>query len=106
MAQFLITYIGNYKPATPQEGKAHFSRYMNWLQGLGDKAISPANPIKDTVTISPDGTIKEESVTTMSGYTIVEVDTLDAAIAIAKACPFLEVGGSLEVSELIDMPAL
>jgi hypothetical protein len=40
----------------------------------------------------------------MSGFTIVEVDSMEAALLIAKACPFLEVGGSLEVSELIQMP--
>ena len=28
----------------------------------------------------------------------------EAALDIAKACPFLDVGGSLEVSELIQMP--
>ncbi len=40
----------------------------------------------------------------MSGYTIVAAASLDEAIDIAKQCPFLEVGGSLEVSELLQMP--
>jgi len=30
---------------------------------------------------------------------------MDAALSIAKERPFLDVGGSLEVSELIQMPA-
>jgi len=29
---------------------------------------------------------------------------MEAALSIAKACPFLDVVGSLEVSELIKMP--
>ncbi len=29
---------------------------------------------------------------------------MDAALAIAGACPFLDIGGSLEVSELVVMP--
>jgi hypothetical protein len=41
----------------------------------------------------------------MSGYTIIQADSMDAALSIAKACPFLEIGGSLEVSELIEMPS-
>jgi hypothetical protein len=40
----------------------------------------------------------------MSGYTIVEADSIEAALSMAKACPFLEIGGSLEVSELVEMP--
>jgi len=40
----------------------------------------------------------------MSGYTIIEVDSMDAALSIAKSCPFLDIGGSLEVSELVEMP--
>ena len=40
----------------------------------------------------------------MSGYTIIEADSLEMALEIVKAFPFLEIGGSLEVSELILMP--
>jgi hypothetical protein len=40
----------------------------------------------------------------MSGYTVISVDSIDDAVSIAKACPFLEIGGSLEVSELKQMP--
>ena len=40
----------------------------------------------------------------MSGYTIIEADSMDAALSIAKVCPFLDIGGSLEVSELVEMP--
>jgi len=41
---------------------------------------------------------------TMSGFTIIEAESMEAALLSAKACPFLDVGGSLEVSELIQMP--
>jgi hypothetical protein len=37
------------------------------------------------------------------GYTIIEADSMDAALSMARACPFLEIGGSLEVSELVQM---
>jgi hypothetical protein len=29
----------------------------------------------------------------MSGYTIIEANSMDAALSIAKACPFPEIGG-------------
>ena len=76
---------------------------MEWLASLGAAAVSPANPLKGTSTVNPDGSVTNGGATTMSGYTIVEADSMDAALSIAKACPFLEIGGSLEVSELMKM---
>ena len=40
----------------------------------------------------------------MSGFTIIEADSMEAVRLIAKACPFLVIGGSLKVSGLIQMP--
>lgn len=104
MAQFMITYLGGNPPASPEEGKRHFEAYKQWLQSLGDAVVSPANPLKDTRTVHPDGSVTEGGSTAMSGYTIVAADSLDAALAMARSCPFLEIGGSLEVSELVEMP--
>lgn len=104
MAQYVIVYLGGNQPSSPEEGKQHFSKYMEWLSSLGDSAVSPANPLKDTNTVNPDGTITSGGTSTMSGYTIIEANSMEAALSIAKACPFLDIGGSLEVSELMEMP--
>jgi hypothetical protein len=61
------------------------------------------NPLKNTCTVNPGGSVTECSQTGMSGYTIIEVDSMDIGLEAAKACPFLAVNGSLEVSELIQM---
>ena len=103
MTQYVITYLGGNQPSSPEEGKQHFAKYKQWLSSLGDAAVSPANPLKNTSTVNPDGTITSGSKTSMSGYTIIEADSKDAALDIARACPFLDLGGSLEVSELIQM---
>lgn len=104
MPQFMITYLGGEKPSSPEEGKQNMSKYMAWLSSLGEAAVSPANPLKDTNIVNPDGSVSAGSATAMSGFTIIEVDSLDAALSIARNCPFLDVGGSLEVSEIIKMP--
>ena len=78
---------------------------MDWLSSLGDSAVSPANPLKNTSTVNSDGTVTTGGTTTMSGYTIIEADSMEAALSTAKACPFLDIGGSLEVSELVEMPS-
>ena len=99
----MITYIGTPRPESPEEQQQHMKKYREWLSSLGDAAVNPANPIKNTHMVHPDGSVSEAGQSKMSGYTIVEVATHDDALEIAKACPFLEVGGSLEVSELIKM---
>lgn len=103
MPQYMITYLGGNQPSNPEEGKQHYAKYKEWLSSLGDSVISPANPLKNTSTVNPDGTITAESTTTMSGYTIIKTDSMEAALEIAKACPFLDIGGSLELSELVEM---
>ena len=104
MTQYAIVYLGGDQPSDPDEGRQHFSKYMDWLSSLGEAAVSPANPLKDTTTVNPDGTVTTGGTSTMSGYTIIETDSMETALEIAKACPFLDIGGSLEVSELIQMP--
>ncbi len=104
MAQYIMTYLGGDQPSSPEEGKQHFAKYKEWLVSLGDSAVSPANPLKDTRTVNSDGTVTTGGTTSMSGYTVIEADSMKAALEIAKACPFLDIGGSLEVSELMQMP--
>ncbi|MFT5505122.1 MAG: hypothetical protein ACI845_002914 [Gammaproteobacteria bacterium] len=104
MAQYFISYIGGDHPSTPDEGRKHMVKYMGWLSSLGEAAISPMNPLADTKTVNPDGSVTDGGISAMSGYTIIETDTLDSALDLAKSCPFLNIGGSLEVSELIQMP--
>ena len=103
MPQFVIVYLGGNQPSNPEEGKKHFAKYMEWMSSLGDSAISPMNPLKDTSVVRPDGTITEGTTTAMSGYTVIEADSMESALSVARKCPFLEIDGTLEVSELMQM---
>lgn len=105
MPQYCIAYLGGDKPSSPEEGEKHFSKYMDWLSSLGDSAVSPANPLKNTSTVNSDGSVTSGGQTSMSGFTIIEADSTESALSVAKSCPFLEIGGSLEVSELMQMPS-
>lgn len=104
MPQFIINYVGGTPPATPEEGQQHMARYKQWLAELGNCAIQPATPLKNTHNIAPDGKISNGGITGISGYTLIETASMEEALVIAKRCPFLEIGGSLEVAELGTMP--
>lgn len=101
MSVFIISYLGGDMPANAEESAKHFEKYKEWLTSLGNSLVSPANPLKDTQTINPDGSISPGSTTAMSGFSILEADSIEIATEMAKSCPFLEIGGSLEISELM-----
>jgi len=103
MPQFIFVYLGGELPDSPEEGQKHFQRYQQWLDSLGNAVISPAIPFRDTHVIQPDGTVSPGSASAMSGLSIMRMDTLEEAMAAARSCPFLEINGTLEVSEMIEM---
>ena len=104
MKQYVIVYLGGNQPADPEKASQHFEKYMQWLTSLGESVVIPTIPLKDTTTVGSDGSINDGGSCGMSGFTILKAENLPAALKIAQACPFLEIGGSLEVSELMQVP--
>ena len=81
----------------------HFPQNMDWLSSLSNSAVSAANPPKNASAVNSDGTVTAGGTAAMSGCTMIEVDSMEAALSIVEACPVLDIGGSLEVSELVEM---
>ena len=105
MPQFIFVYLGGEYPADPEAGQQHFEKYQQWLTSLGEAVVSPAIPFGGTHTVQPDGSTSPGSISAMSGMSILRMDSMEDALAAARSCPFLEINGALEVSELIEMPA-
>ena len=103
MPQYIFVYLGGEYPSDPTEGQKHFEKYQQWLQSLGDAVISPAIPFKDTHTVQADGSASPGSLSAMSGMSIIRMGSMQEALAAAQACPFLEINGALEVSEMIEL---
>lgn len=105
MPQYIFVYLGGEQPSDPAEMQKHLEKYQQWLVSLGDAVVSPAIPFKDTHTVQADGSATRGSISAMSGMSIMNMGSMQEAIAAAKACPFLEIKGALEISELIQMSA-
>ncbi len=103
MPQYIFVYLGGEQPSNPVEGQKHFTKYQEWLSSLGDAVVSPAIPFKDTHTVHPDSTIEPGTTSAMSGLSIIKMASMDEALKVAKSCPFLEINGTLEISEMIEM---
>jgi len=105
MKQFVFVYLGGNQPSSEAEAQEHYKKYFEWLESLGEAAVIPTIPLKDTATVSPDGSIGQGGSSAMSGFSVIKAESIEAALEIARVCPFLEIGGSLEVSEMMQMPA-
>jgi hypothetical protein len=103
MNQYVITYLGGDHPSSPEEGQKYFAKYQEWLGSLGEAALKPMVPFKDTHTVNTDGSVAEGSSVSMTGQTIIQAGSIEQAIEYTKSCPFLAVNGSLEVAELVQM---
>ena len=103
MPQFIFVYLGGQFPTDPEEGQQHLQRYQQWLDSLGDAVVSPAIPFKDTHVVQPDGTAEAGTTSAMSGLSIIRMGSMQEALTAAQSCPFLEIGGALEISEMIEM---
>ncbi len=105
MKKFVLVYLGGNQPSSEEDARNHFNKYTEWLSSLGDAVVIPTIPLKDTSTVSPDGSVHEGGSSAMSGFSIIKADSMEAALSIARSCPFLEIEGSLEVSEMMQMPS-
>ena len=102
MAQFGLLYVGEPQFSSPEEGQANSQKYMEWLNGLGDAIVNRGIPMGPPTRVTADGASSEERADRLTGLTIVEADDMDAAIDMAKACPYID-AAALDVVQIFEM---
>jgi hypothetical protein len=103
MAKYLMVYHGGSMPE-PADMPAVMQAWGDWLGGMGAAIVDGGNPVGQSSTVMSDGSVKNDGgANPVSGYSIIEANNLDAALAHAKGCPVLAGGGTVEVAEAIDM---
>lgn len=104
MAKYLFVYHGGKAPESPEEGQKVMAEWMAWFGEMGDAVIDGGNPLGQSSTVSGSGVAGDGGANPASGYSLVNADSLDAAIEMAKGCPMVKSGnGSVEVAECLDM---
>ena len=85
MKKFLFLYKG-FMPPTPEIGKA----WMDWFGTVGDAMVDSGNPMSGGVEVTPDEvkTI-ETGLESFTRYSIINADTMDDAIMLAKTNPMI-----------------
>ena len=98
MATYLLVYHGGAMPETQEEQAQVMQAWTDWFGTLGDALIDGGNPVSQSKTIGSGGTVSETS-NGATGYSIIKADSLDKAVELAKGCPVLHGGASIEVAE-------
>jgi hypothetical protein len=103
MPNFLLAYHGGGVPANDEAEAAMVEAWNEWMGAHADALIDIGTPVGQNVTINSDGSVAEAVANPITGFAIIEADDLDAALAVARECPILSEGGTIELSELADM---
>jgi hypothetical protein len=113
MSEFTMIYRNTNDPDvqfSPEQMQGIMKQWQDWMGSLAaqNKIVNPGNRLgfegatirpNNVVTDGPYAEIKEM----ISGYTIIEAETLGEAIELAKGCPVLAMGGNVEVRAIIPM---
>lgn len=100
MAKFLMAYHGGRAPETPEEGTEVMAAWEAWFASMGRAVVDRGNPVIRAKTVGADGGVGEGGgPNPVSGYSVIEADSLDAAVVLAHNCPVLASGGSVEIAE-------
>ncbi len=104
MPKFMLVYHGGSTPESPEEGEKVMAKWMAWLQGMGDAVVDGGNPVGVSKTVLAGSVEDNGGSNPVSGYSMVQADSIDAACELAKGCPILEdADGSVEVAEIHEM---
>ena len=103
MAKYLLAFRGGSMPEGEEAGAKVMQAWEAWFSSLGAAVADPGNPSSFSRTISVDGAVGPQGPASLSGYTILSAASLDAAVALAKGCPVLAGGSTIEVIETIDV---
>jgi hypothetical protein len=105
MAKYVLLYHGGSMPETEVETAAVIAAWGAWYAALGSAVVDPGYPLSPVAkSVASDGTVGDGPAGSMvSGYTIVEAESLDSATAMAQGCPVLRGGAEISVFETFEV---
>ena len=108
MAKFMLIYRDPATPRTPpspEEMQAFLAMWGEWYGKFGAAIVDGGDGLKPSGRVlQPGGIVSDgpyvEAKEVIGGYTIVQADAYDGAVAIARECPIARIGGAIEIREL------
>lgn len=105
MAKYMLTYHGEMSmedmPTDPEAIGQMMAVWGAWYESMGEGLVDGGAPFSVSTAIDANGSI--DAPAKLTGYTIVEAPDMAAATEMAKGCPVLPNGHSVQISEAMDM---
>src|SRR5258708_16903453 len=111
MTEFTYLFRGRETSASPEQMQKTMEKWVAWFKELGAKGHlkDPGHPLEHTgkvvngkQKVVNDGPYAEAK-DVVGGYVVIEAADLPLAVELAKGCPILEAGGSVEVRPIQNM---
>lgn len=102
MGKFVLVYRGGAMAETPEAQEAVMNQWMDWFATIGAAVTDPGNPFGGSAALAPDGSAGRPA-SALTGYSILEADSLEHATRLTTGCPILAGGGSVEIYEAMPM---
>ena len=105
MPNYVLTFHGEMSmddmPTDPEAVEAVMAKWGAWYGTMGEGLVDGGAPISMSTAIDANGAT--DAPAQLTGYTIITADDMAAATEIAKGCPVLPNGHTVQISEAIDM---
>ncbi len=103
MEKYLLVYRGGGgMEGTPEAQQAVMAQWTKWFESLGPAVVDGGNPVMKTKMVGAGGAQMPEG-SGVSGYSVLQADSLEAAAKMAEGCPILAAGGGIEVCETMNV---
>lgn len=108
MPKYMMIYKGeatDMSEMTPEQGAEVMAKWDVWMKGVGSLLADVGSPFGPGRSIVDDGSSGDAA--SMSGYSIVEAENMEAAMALADGHPYLSDGKgefAIDVFELMPVP--
>lgn len=103
MPNYAFAYHGGRRPASREEGMEHMTKWNAWQDSLGDANVDSGSYLGMSKTVSSSGVTDDGGSNPLAGFSIVKADTMEEALEMAKNCPHLDMDGTIEVAEIMEM---
>lgn len=89
---------------TPEEMKQFLSLWDDWFKKFDGSILDGGDGLLPTgKVLQPDGVVSDgpymEAKEILGGYSVVQADSYEAAVEIARHCPIFQFGGAIEIRE-------
>ncbi len=112
MKKFIVLYYAptpareQMQKSTPEEMKKGMEPWMAWKERVGSGMVDMGTPLGNAMKVTKSGIMPGD--TSIVGYSILQAENIDGAVAMLKEHPHLQwaEGCEIEVHESMSMPGM